>query len=185
MRTQTTEIDGVLILEPDVYADARGSFFESWERERYHALGLPADWVQDNVSHSVRGVLRGLHFQHPRGQHKLVSVISGEIFDVAVDIRRGSPTFGRWTAARLSGENHLQLSVAAGCAHGFLVLSDRATVIYKCSGRYEPRVEHILRWDDPELGIEWPMKPDLIAPKDSAGRALADFGPSELPGEPA
>jgi dTDP-4-dehydrorhamnose 3,5-epimerase len=153
MEFRTTELDGVVVIEPRIARDDRGAFFEAWERDRYADLGLPAEWRQDNVVYSVRGVLRGLHFQHPNPQHKLVFAVQGEIFDVAVDVRRGSPTFGRWVGETLSAVNNRQMSVAPGFAHGYLVLSEAAVVAYKCSTRYAAAAERVIRWDDPAIAI--------------------------------
>lgn len=181
MKTIPTALPGVVIIEPAVHGDARGAFFESWERDRYADLGLPAEWRQDNVVHSKRGVLRGMHLQHPNAQQKLLSVLSGRVFDVAVDVRRGSPTFGKWVGEELSADNHLQLAVPEGFAHGYLVLSDAATVMYKCSRRYDPKSERVLRWDDPDIAIDWPAVPTSIAERDRAGLLLRDFAPGDLP----
>ncbi len=181
MKATNTALPGVLVIEPVVHADARGSFFEAWERDRYAHLGLPVEWRQENVVHSTKGVLRGLHLQHPNAQYKLISVLVGSIFDVAVDVRRGSPTFGKWEGAELSAANHLQLAVPEGFAHGYLVLSDAATVMYKCSRRYDPKAERVLRWDDPDVAIEWPTAPTAIAERDRAGLLLRDFAPGDLP----
>ncbi len=181
MHVEETSLSGVLVIQPAVFRDDRGSFSESWEQDRYAAFGLPASWRQDNVVHSVQGVLRGLHFQYPRGQHKLVSVIVGEIFDVAVDIRRESPTFGKWTGVVLSAENRRQLSVPPGFAHGYQVLSERSIVSYKCSERFDPACERSIRWDDEQIAVEWPMTPTLISPKDLAAGRLADIARDLLP----
>jgi dTDP-4-dehydrorhamnose 3,5-epimerase len=181
MDARATALDGVLVIEPKVFHDDRGLFFEAWELERYAALGLPSEWRQDNVVHSRRGVLRGMHFQHPNGQHKLVYALEGEIFDVAIDVRRGSPTFGQWVGETLTAENRRQLSVAPGFAHGYLVLSDFAVVAYKCSTRYDPAAERVIRWDDPELAIAWPGRATLVAPRDASARRLGELAPSELP----
>jgi dTDP-4-dehydrorhamnose 3,5-epimerase len=181
MRSESTPLEGVTIIEPARFPDARGVFFESWERDRYAAAGLPVEWRQDNIVHSTRGILRGMHFQHPRGQHKLVTAIVGEIFDVAIDIRRGSPTFGRWFGATLSAENGRQLSIGPGFAHGYLVTSETSIVAYKCSERYDATVEHSVRWDDPEIAIAWPGTPTVISPKDAAARMLRELSPNDLP----
>src|SRR5262245_47186665 len=141
MNVIETELAGVVILEPKVFRDDRGFFLETWNCQRYEASGMPARFVQDNLSHSKRGVLRGLHYQYPNGQGKLVSVLLGEVFDVAVDIRKGSPTFGRWVGVTLSAENKRQLFVPAGFAHGFLVTSDYALFSYKCTEYYQPKEE--------------------------------------------
>ena len=178
MRITPTAIAGVLLLEPAVYADERGFFLETWHAERYGAAGLPR-FVQANHAHSRGGVLRGLHYQITHPQGKLVWAVSGEIFDIAVDIRRGSPTFGRWVAATLSGENHRQLFVPAGLAHGYYVTSERADVSYLCTDFYRPDGDRGVRWDDPVLGIDWPPGEKVLSAKDRALPLLADV--SELP----
>jgi dTDP-4-dehydrorhamnose 3,5-epimerase len=181
MKVETTDLPGVIVLTPVVRSDARGSFHESWQLARYADAGLPATWVQDNVSRSRRGVLRGLHFQHPDAQGKLVSVLAGEILDVAVDIRRGSPDFGRGTSVTLSSENHRQLYVPPGFAHGFLVLSDEATVHYKCTEYYRPDQEQSLAWNDPRIRLGWPASDPILSPKDAAARRLDEFPEHALP----
>ncbi len=174
MKLRETALAGVVLVEPDVFGDARGSFFEGYRSSRYRAAGLPAEFVQDNFSLSRRGVLRGLHLQHPRGQVKLVQAIEGEVFDVAVDVRRGSPSYGRWVGAVLSGENRHQLYIPEGFAHGFCVLSERALFAYKCSADYSPADEVTIRWDDPALGIEWPLRQVELSARDAAAPALAE-----------
>lgn len=181
MKVEPTSLPGVLVITPVVHSDARGSFRESWQRQRYADAGLPTDWVQDNVSRSRRGVLRGLHFQHPRPQGKLVTVLRGEILDVAVDVRAGSPTFGRFVAAELSSDNGRQLWIPEGFAHGFAVLSDEALVHYKVSQPYEPDGDRTIAWNDPDIRIEWPITEPILSAKDAAARRLADFAPDELP----
>jgi dTDP-4-dehydrorhamnose 3,5-epimerase len=177
-----TELPGVLILEPRVFRDERGSFFESWHRARYAEAGLPAEFVQDNVSFSHPGVLRGLHYQHPAAQGKLVSALQGEVFDVAVDVRLGSPTFGRWTACTLSAENGRQMYIPGGFAHGFLVTRGPALFSYKCTEFYRPSDEVTVRWDDPEIAIAWPTtSPPLLAPKDASAPRLAHLAEGRLP----
>ena len=170
----------VLVIEPKVYGDARGFFFESFNAAEFAAVvGRPVDFVQDNHSKSARGVLRGLHFQaEPHVQGKLVRVIHGAIFDVAVDVRAGSPTFGEWTGCELTADNKLHLWVPGGFAHGFLVLSDAAEVLYKTTDYYAPESEQTIRWDDPDIGIEWPLAgaPQLSA-KDMAALGLHDVRP--------
>jgi dTDP-4-dehydrorhamnose 3,5-epimerase len=176
MKVVPTAIPDVLRVEPTVYGDDRGFFLETWHAARYAELGLAAGFVQDNHSRSAGGVLRGLHYQIGRPQGKLVRVVSGEVFDVAVDLRRSSPTFGRWVGETLSAASHRQLWVPPGFAHGFYVTSDSADLMYKCTDYYAPEHECTLRWDDPALGIEWPLRggaPALSA-KDSAGLALRD-----------
>jgi dTDP-4-dehydrorhamnose 3,5-epimerase len=177
MEALGTPIPGVLLLEPKVFGDARGFFLESYSRRTFEAaVGRPVDFVQDNHSLSARGVLRGLHYQLPHPQAKLVRVIRGEVFDVAVDLRRGSPTFGRWAGEVLSSQNRRQLWLPEGLAHGFLVLSDEAEVLYKASDYYHPEAERCLRWDDPELAIDWPLggAAPIVSPKDAGGLALRD-----------
>ncbi len=182
MKVIATEIPGVLILEPEVFGDERGFFMETYRRDRYVRHGIPQDLVQDNLSYSRRGVLRGLHLQWPHPQGKLVQVFGGEVFDVAVDVRRGSATFGRWVGVRLSGENKRQLWIPAGFAHGFCVVSTDALFAYKCSDFYRPETEFCVRWDDPDIGIEWPLdgKPDL-SPKDLEAPLLRDIPAARLP----
>jgi len=177
MQVIQTDIPGVLILEPKVFGDARGFFFESYNRRAFHAAtGLDPDFVQDNHSRSSQGVLRGLHYQIEQPQGKLVRVTEGEVFDVAVDIRRSSPTFGRWTGARLSAENKRMMWVPQGFAHGFLVLSEFAEFLYKTTDYYAPEHEHCIRWDDPALAIDWPLAGamPLLSKKDEVGAALAN-----------
>jgi len=171
-----TEIPGVLLLEPRVFTDDRGAFFESFNAAAFAAaVGRPVSFVQDNQSTSRRHVLRGLHYQEPRPQGKLVRVLAGVIYDVAADIRPGSPSFGRWVGIELSAENRRQLWVPEGLAHGFLVLSESAEVLYKTTDFYAPGCEKCLRWDDPTLGIRWPLSaPPLLSPRDAAAATLAD-----------
>lgn len=178
-----TELDlpGVLLIEPRVFTDERGAFFESWHADRYREAGIHGDFVQDNLSVSRCGVLRGLHFQEPYGQAKLVSVLRGEVYDVAVDVRVGSPTFGRSTAVTLSDAEPRQLFVPAGFAHGFLVLSDEAVFSYKCTELYHPEAEQAVRWDDPDLAIAWPEAAPVLSPKDRAAPRLRDIPESRLP----
>jgi dTDP-4-dehydrorhamnose 3,5-epimerase len=171
-----TEIPGVLLLEPRVFTDDRGAFFESFNAAAFAAaVGRPVSFVQDNQSTSRRHVLRGLHYQEPRPQGKLVRVVAGAVYDVAADIRPGSPSFGRWVGIELSAENRRQLWVPEGLAHGFLVLSESAEVLYKTTEFYAPGCEKCLRWDDPTLGIRWPLSaPPLLSPRDAAGAVLGD-----------
>jgi dTDP-4-dehydrorhamnose 3,5-epimerase len=177
-----TGILGVLIVEPKVFGDARGFFMETFQSNRYAQWGIAENLVQDNLSRSRRGVLRGLHVQHPHAQGKLVQVLDGEVFDVAVDIRVGSPTFKRWVGVSLSGENKRQLWIPPGLAHGFCVNSDYALFGYKCSDFYHPETELSVRWDDPDIGIEWPLdgEPDLSA-KDADAPLLRDVPSDRLP----
>ena len=178
MRVETTEIPGVVVLEPRVFADDRGSFFESFNARAFAAaVGHEVAFVQDNQSTSRRHVLRGLHYQEPNPQGKLVRALAGAIYDVAADIRPGSPTFGRWVGVELSAENRRQLWVPEGLAHGFLVLSVSADVLYKTTDFYAPACEQCLRWDDPSLGICWPLSaPPVLSPRDAAAPTLADRG---------
>jgi dTDP-4-dehydrorhamnose 3,5-epimerase len=165
-----------MLIQPQVYQDERGFFMETFRASDFARAGLPVDFVQDNHSHSRRGVLRGLHYQLRQPQGKLVRVVHGEVLDVAVDLRRSSPTFGAWFGARLSQANKTQLWMPPGCAHGFLVLSARADVLYKTSDYYAPQWERTLLWNDPALGIDWGLKPGqppLLSAKDAAGTPLA------------
>jgi len=180
MNVLTCAIPGLLIIEPKVFGDARGFFLESWNRRRYAEAGLDVDFVQDNVSFSRRGILRGLHFQNPKPQGKLLQVLQGEVFDVAVDVRRSSPTFRKWHGLVLSGENKLQFYVPPGFAHGFAVLSETAFFQYKCTEFYSPKDELALRWDDPEIGIEWPVKEPLLSERDGKALCLRDAPPERL-----
>ncbi|HEX8394650.1 MAG TPA: dTDP-4-dehydrorhamnose 3,5-epimerase [Longimicrobium sp.] len=184
MNVRPTRLEGVLLLEPRVFRDDRGWFVESWSSERYQALGIPGPFVQDNLSFSRRGVLRGMHFQNPSPQGKLVSVPQGAVFDVAVDLRRGSPTFSQWVGVELSSENGHQLWVPAGFAHGFAVLSDTAVFSYKCTAPYTPAAERSLRWDDPDVGIVWPVAAPVLAAKDADAPRLRDLAPEALFGAP-
>jgi dTDP-4-dehydrorhamnose 3,5-epimerase len=175
MKVTTCEISGLLILEPKVFTDSRGFFLETFNQTRYREVGLSADFVQDNLSFSGRGTLRGLHFQNPNSQGKLVQVLQGEVFDVAVDIRRSSPTFGRWHALVLSGEKKRQFYIPHGFAHGFAVLSEAALFQYKCTKFYSPKDELSIRWDDPDIGIKWPVKAPVVSEKDAKGLRLRDI----------
>jgi len=184
MKVSPTPLPGVLLIEPRVFGDDRGHFFECWSASRYGEAGLGGPFVQDNLSVSRRGVLRGLHYQHPNGQGKLVTVLDGSVFDVVVDIRRGSPTYGRWWGTDLDGESHRQLWVPPGFAHGFLVTSDRAFFAYKCSEYYRPADEGSIRWDDPGLGIAWPDPGPggpVVSAKDRGAPRLADLPADRLP----
>lgn len=176
MNVIPTELPDVLLLEPRVFGDERGFFFESFNARAFaEATGLTREFVQDNHSRSVRGVLRGLHYQISQPQGKLVRVVAGEVFDVAVDLRRGSPTFGRWAGVNLSADNKRMMWVPEGFAHGFLVLSESAEFLYKTTDYYAPEHERCIRWDDPQLAIDWPLQeaPQLSA-KDRSGVVLAE-----------
>lgn len=181
MKVSKTSLRGVLIIEPQVFKDQRGLFMETYHQRRYADCGIDAVFVQDNMSFSVKGILRGLHYQHPHAQAKLVQVIKGEIFDVAVDIRRGSPTFGQWFGIHLSGENGRQLFIPEGFAHGFCVLSDTAAVTYKCTDFYAPDDEGGILWSDPDLDINWPMMNPLLSSRDSGYPRLSDVSSERLP----
>ena len=181
MKVLPTEIGAVVIIEPEVFGDQRGFFLESFQRRRYGESGIDTDFVQDNISFSVRNTLRGLHFQNPRGQAKLVQVLEGEIYDVAVDIRRGSPTFGQWTSALLSGDNHRQFFLPAGFAHGFCVISETALFMYKCSEYYAPESEAGICWNDPDLAIPWPIQNPILSQRDSNFPQLRAIDPNRLP----
>ena len=182
MKVTETALPGVLLVEPRVSSDARGWFVETWSAERYAALGISGSFVQDNLSESVRGTLRGLHLQHPHAQGKLVSCPLGSVLDVAVDVRRGSPTFGRWVAEELSAQNHRQLWVPAGFAHGFQVTSDVALFSYKCTDVYHPEAELGVRFDDPDVGVRWPVPAPIVSAKDLALPFLRDVAKERLPG---
>ena len=175
MKFLPTELPGVVIIEPDVHKDARGFFLETFHEKKYAAGGIRGPFVQDNHSHSAQGTLRGLHAQlrHPQG--KLVRAVSGEMFDVAVDIRRGSPCFGRWAGVTLSGDNFRQLYIPPGFAHGFCVLSNEVDVEYKCTDFYDPTDEVTVLWSDPEIGIAWPVAVPSLSTKDSEARPLVEL----------
>lgn len=176
MKFVSCAIPDVKVVEPKVFNDRRGLFFESWHAEKFRAAGIDADFVQDNHSYSVAGILRGLHYQIHRPQGKLVRVISGEVYDVAVDLRRSSPTFGRWVAETLSADNRKMLWVPPGFAHGFYVSGTHAEFLYKCTDFYAPEHERTIRWDDPDLGVDWPLPQGaapLVSEKDAAGVAFA------------
>jgi dTDP-4-dehydrorhamnose 3,5-epimerase len=176
-----TKVDGVYIVEPQVFFDDRGYFLETYHQRRYAESGINCDFVQDNLSRSVRGTLRGLHYQMEYAQAKLIQVIKGTVFDVVVDIRRGSPGFGQWAGVNLSDENKRQLFVPEGFAHGFCVLSEVADVVYKCSDFYVPEDEGGILWSDPDLAIDWPVEKPLLSDKDSRLPCLADLPPERLP----
>ncbi|MEE9494255.1 MAG: dTDP-4-dehydrorhamnose 3,5-epimerase [Gammaproteobacteria bacterium] len=175
MKITATSIPDVLLIEPDIFGDSRGFFQESWNHEKFSGLGLAENFVQDNHSRSSKGVLRGLHYQLNNPQGKLVRVVTGSVFDVAVDIRKGSPTFGQWVGEELSDENHHQLYVPPGFAHGFCVLTESADFLYKCTSYYDPSSEHGLRWDDPDIGIEWPGGDFQVSDKDAKNSLLKNM----------
>lgn len=185
MNVIATALPGVLMIEPRVFGDDRGYFFESFHAPRYAEAGIKGSFVQDNISHSKRHVLRGLHMQNPNPQGKLVFVLDGEVTDVAVDVRPGSPTFGQWVSAVLSSDNRRQIWVPEGFAHGFCVTSEAALVCYKCTDVYNPAAEMSLLWNDPALGIAWPTDAPILSEKDAAAPTLAGIDPARLVPYPA
>jgi dTDP-4-dehydrorhamnose 3,5-epimerase len=180
MEIKTTAIPGALIIEPKVFGDDRGFFFETWNRQRYREAGIAEEFVQDNLSYSQHGVLRGLHVQNPNAQGKLVQVLLGEVFDVAVDIRSGSPEYGKWVGVQLSSDNKRQFYVPPGCAHGFCVTSETALFSYKCTDLYHPESEVSIPWDDPDIGIQWPISDPLLSEKDRLATRLRDLPTDRL-----
>jgi dTDP-4-dehydrorhamnose 3,5-epimerase len=181
MNVIPTRLPGVVIVVPRIFSDSRGYFLETWNHARFAEVGIRATFVQDNLSFSKRGVLRGLHLQAPNAQAKLVSVLAGEVYDIAVDVRAGSPTFGEWVGVPLSPEAHRQLFIPAGFAHGFVVTSESATVSYKCDAFYSPGSELTILWNDPALGIEWPVSEPILSAKDREGLRLRDVPLDRLP----
>lgn len=181
MKVIETDLPGCLAFEPKVFGDERGFFYESFNHDKLAPLGLQPRFVQGNVSSSSRGVLRGLHYQWPKPQGKYVSVIEGEVWDVVVDIRRGSPHFGRWTAVLLSAENRRHLWVPEGFAHGFVALSERAVFTYLCTDTYDSTADSAVRWNDPTLAVDWPVSEPSLSPKDAVAPLLADIPPERLP----
>ncbi len=181
MNIITTSIEGILIIEPQTFEDQRGFFMETYNQSRYVKAGVNEVFVQDNLSYSLKGTIRGLHFQIRNPQAKLVHVITGEIFDVAVDIRPGSATFGQWTGIHLSDKNRRQLYIPEGFAHGFCVLSDTARFSYKCSNFYAPEDEGGIIWSDPDIGIRWPVENPIISEKDEQYPKLSDLKHEQLP----
>ncbi|MDR6936861.1 dTDP-4-dehydrorhamnose 3,5-epimerase [Luteibacter sp. 3190] len=181
MKAIETSLPGVLVLEPRVFGDSRGFFYESYNEKTFRDAGIERRFVQSNVSRSSRGVLRGLHYQWPHPQGKLVSVLEGEVYDVAVDIRRGSPTFGKWAAAMLTADNHRHFWIPEGFAHGFCVVSDYATFSYQCTDLYSPTADGGIRWDDPEIGIDWPISSPVLSDKDARAPSLAELPLERLP----
>jgi dTDP-4-dehydrorhamnose 3,5-epimerase len=180
VRVTPIDIHGVLLLEPSVISDHRGCFLETYHEQRYRDAGITEQFVQDNCSRSIRNTVRGLHFQEPHGQGKLVMALEGTIYDVVVDIRKGSPTFGKWYGVELSDKSLHQLYIPPGCAHGFCVTSEMATFLYKCTAYYSPRDERGILWNDPALGIRWPISEPILSPKDQAYRTIKEMDP-ELP----
>jgi dTDP-4-dehydrorhamnose 3,5-epimerase len=181
MKVVQTRLPGCVVIEPAVFGDARGFFYESYNAEKYREAGLDLKFVQANVSRSAQGVLRGLHYQWPNPQGKLVSVLEGEVYDVAVDIRRGSPTFGQWAAVMLSAENKRHFWIPEGFAHGFAVVSEFATFAYQCTNVYDAKADAGVRWNDPALGIDWPLAQPQLSGKDEKAPLLADVAPERLP----
>ena len=180
MKVTPGQISGLLVIEPSVFGDPRGFFMETWNLRKYQDAGIAVPFVQDNISVSRRGALRGLHFQNPNPQGKLVSVLQGEVLDLVVDIRLRSSTFGKWEAVQLSSENKRQFYIPPGFAHGFLVLSDTAMFHYKCTDFYSPKDEMTIHWNDPDLGIRWPKDNPIVSDKDAKGLRLKDVPPDRL-----
>lgn len=181
MKVIETTLPGALILEPQVFGDSRGFFYESYHQARYRDAGILGDFVQTNVSRSAKGVLRGLHYQWPKPQGKLVSVLEGEVYDVAVDIRRGSPNFGQWVGVMLTADNHRHFWIPEGFAHGFCVLSAFATFTYQCTALYDPAADAGVRWNDADIGIDWPISEPLLSDKDGKTPLLKDIAADRLP----
>jgi len=180
MKIEPTALPGVLLIRPQVFGDDRGFFMETYHEAKLAAQGLRERFVQDNLSRSVKGALRGLHFQHPHGQGKLVRAVAGAVYDVAVDVRRGSPTFGRWIAQELSAENKLALYIPPGFAHGFCVITETAEFFYKCTEFYAPQHERGILWNDPDIAINWPVRNPILSAKDGRYPRLASLS-EELP----
>lgn len=181
MKVIETVLPGCLVIEPKVFGDSRGFFYESFNQNAFRDAGIDVRFVQSNVSRSARGVLRGLHYQWPNSQGKLVSVVEGEVFDVAVDIRRGSPTFGNWAGIMLTAENHRHFWIPEGFAHGFCVVSENATFAYQCTDFYDAKADGAVRWDDPAIGIDWPVSEPQLSDKDRKAPLLADIAQERLP----
>jgi len=181
MKIIQTILPGCVVIEPQVHGDARGYFYESFHAQKYKSAGLDLSFVQSNVSRSAHGVLRGLHYQWPNPQGKLVSVLEGEVYDVAVDIRTGSPTFGRWAAVMLTADNKRQFWIPEGFAHGFAVVSDYATFSYQCTALYDHAADAGIRWNDADIGVDWPLSAPLLSDKDERAPFLRDVAPERLP----
>lgn len=181
MNIVQTKLPGCVVIEPDVFEDARGFFYETWNAERFAAAGLPEKFVQSNVSSSAKGVLRGLHYQWPRPQGKLVTVLEGEVWDVAVDIRWGSPTFGQWEKVLLSAKNRRQIWIPEGFAHGFTVLSEVAMFSYLCTDVYVKEADAGVRWNDPAIGVDWLVESPVLSDNDTHAPLLADIAEDRLP----
>lgn len=181
MKITATSLQGVMLIEPQVFADERGYFMETWKRSSYIQHGIDVDFSQTNLSKSTRGVLRGLHYQWPQPQAKLVQVLQGRVFDVAVDLRRGSPNYLKWVGMELSDKNHQQLYIPEGFAHGFISLSETVLLAYACSREYLQSADAAIAWDDPEIAIEWPLEPTSLSVKDTAAANIAEIPSSKLP----
>lgn len=181
MKVVETSLPGAMIIEPQVFGDARGYFYESYNEAKYREAGIDRRFVQSNVSRSARGVLRGLHYQWPNPQGKLVSVLDGEVYDVAVDIRRGSPHFGKWTGVMLTADNKRHFWIPEGFAHGFCVVSEHATFSYQCTALYDAKADAGISWNDPDIGINWPLDAPLLSEKDGKAPRLKDVSENLLP----
>jgi dTDP-4-dehydrorhamnose 3,5-epimerase len=181
VKTIRTALSGTLVIEPQVFGDARGYFYESYNEASYREAGIAARFVQSNVSRSAKGVLRGLHYQWPNPQGKLVSVLEGEVYDVAVDIRRGSPHFGQWAGVMLTADNHRHFWIPEGFAHGFCVMSEFATFSYQCTALYDRTGDAGIRWNDADIGIDWPISAPLLSDKDARAPFLEDVPAERLP----
>lgn len=181
MKVIETKLPGALILEPKVFGDSRGFFYESYNKASYREAGITADFIQSNVSRSAKGVLRGLHYQWPNPQGKLVSVLEGEVYDVAVDVRRDSPNFGQWEGVMLTADNHRHFWIPEGFAHGFCVLSEFATFTYQCTALYDAAADAGIRWNDAAIGIDWPLSDPLLSDKDARAPLLANVAQDRLP----
>ncbi|MHC4534531.1 MAG: dTDP-4-dehydrorhamnose 3,5-epimerase [Planctomycetota bacterium] len=181
MNIKETKLSGIFVFEPDVFSDDRGFFLETWNSMRYEKAGINGSFVQDNVSFSKKGVLRGLHYQYPQSQGKFVQVLSGEVVDVAVDIRKESPTFGHWISEVLSNANHRQMYIPPGFAHGYCVTSETAVFSYKCTEFYNPESEGGIIWNDPDINIDWQIKEPVLSFKDASLPKLKDIRPEKLP----
>lgn len=181
MKLVQTNLPGAVVIEPQVFGDARGFFYESYNEAKYREAGIDHRFVQSNVSRSAKGVLRGLHYQWPNPQGKLVSVLEGEVYDVAVDIRRGSPTFGQWAGVMLTAENKRHFWIPEGFAHGFCVVSEFATFTYQCTALYDPNADAGIAWNDPDIAIDWPVGEPLLSDKDGKAPRLSDVAAARLP----
>lgn len=181
MKIIETGLPGLVVIEPVVHGDERGYFVELWQASRYESMGLPVQFVQSNISRSAAGVVRGLHYQHPQPQGKLVSVLEGSIFDVAVDIRSDSPTFRQWAGVELSAQNHRQLYVPEGFAHGFCVLGETAMMSYLCTSAFVAEFDAVVAWDDPDIAVQWPIEAVVLSARDRSAPRLRDVAAEDLP----